>query len=131
MKNITIPLFVFAVLISAFNLTAKDKSRPEADSLKNIQLTGLSFRSIGPAVTGGRVVALAVNPFDHSEYYVGAGHGSLWKTSNNGTTFSPVFDNQNSYAIGAIAIDPTNPNVVWVGTVYDGVNRAQGGHHAF
>ncbi len=117
MKKITISFFVFVLLISNINLTAQDKSdQTEPDSLKNISLNGLSFRSIGPAVTGGRVVALAVNPFDHSEYYVGSGHGSLWKTTDNGTTFSPAFDNQNSYAIGAIAIDPTNPNVVWVGT---------------
>ncbi len=116
MKKTIMSLFAFVLLISTVNLAAKDKSQPEPDSLKNIPFGGLSFRSIGPAVTGGRVVALAVNPFDHSEYFVGAGHGSLWKTTNNGTTFSPVFDNQNSYAIGAISIDPTNPNVVWVGT---------------
>ncbi len=110
-------LFVFVLLVFTMNLSAQDKSDPsKPDSLKNIALSGLSFRSIGPAVTGGRVIALAVNPFDHSEYFVGSGHGSLWKTTNNGTTFSPTFDNQNSYAIGAIAIDPTNPNVVWVGT---------------
>ena len=106
---------VIAVLfLFSLNVTAQDKSEP--DSLKNISMSGLSFRSIGPAITGGRVVALAVNPMDHSEYFVGSGHGSLWKTTNNGVTFSPAFDNQNSYAIGAIAIDPTNPNIVWVGT---------------
>ena len=106
---------VIAVLfLFSLNVTAQDKSEP--DSLKNISMSGLSFRSIGPAITGGRVVALAVNPMDHSEYFVGSGHGSLWKTTNNGVTFSPAFDNQNSYAIGAITIDPTNPNIVWVGT---------------
>ena len=113
----TLSIFFFLLLLSTINLFAEDKSgQAEPDSLKNISLSALSFRSIGPAVTGGRVVALAVNPINHSEYYVGSGHGSLWKTTNNGTTFSPAFDNQNSYAIGAIAIDPTNPNVVWVGT---------------
>jgi photosystem II stability/assembly factor-like uncharacterized protein len=117
MKKITVSFFISVLLILNINLTAQDKSyQTKPDSLKNIPLSGLSFRSIGPAVTGGRVVALAVNPFDHSEYYVGSGHGSLWKTTNNGTTFSPAFDNQNSYAIGAIEIDPTNPNIVWVGT---------------
>jgi photosystem II stability/assembly factor-like uncharacterized protein len=103
-------------LISADINAQKDKNNNAPDSLKNISLNGLSFRSIGPAVTGGRVVALAVNPFDHHEYFVGSGHGSLWKTENNGITFTPVFDHQKSYAIGAVAIDPTNPNVVWVGT---------------
>ena len=108
----SIVLSILFVFIS-FNF-AQDKSEP--DSLKNISLSGISFRSIGPAVTGGRVVAIAVNPFDHSEYYVGSGHGSLWKTTNSGITFNPVFDGQKSYAIGSITYDPTNPNVVWVGT---------------
>ncbi|MGE5457530.1 MAG: WD40/YVTN/BNR-like repeat-containing protein, partial [Methanococcaceae archaeon] len=92
-----------------------------ADSLKNISLD-LKFRSIGPAVTGGRVIDIAVNPDNHSEYYIAAGSGSLWKTINNGITFSPVFDNQKSYAIGAVEIDPSNSSIVWVGT---GENRNQ------
>ena len=105
------------LLFASIYVTAqKDKPVTDTDSLKNITLSGLAFRSIGPAVTGGRVVALAVNPFDHNEYFVGSGHGSLWKTENNGVTFTPVFDHEKSYAIGAIAIDPSNPNVVWVGT---------------
>ena len=102
-------LFVFSSTV-----TAQNNSSP--DSLKNISLSGLKFRGIGPALTGGRVVAIAVNPNDHSEYFVGSGHGSLWKTVNNGITFTPVFDNQKSYAIGAVTIDPSNPNIVWVGT---------------
>ena len=112
-KNLILTFFAI-LLVSAVNIMPQEKSEP--DSLKNISMSGLSFRSIGPAITGGRVVALAVNPNDHSEYYVGSGHGSLWKTTNNGVTFSPTFDNQDSYAIGAIAIDPSNPNIVWVGT---------------
>jgi hypothetical protein len=104
------------LMISASLLAQKVKGNTGPDSVKNISLNGLAFRSIGPAITGGRVVALAVNPFDHHEYFVGSGHGSLWKTENNGITFTPVFDHQKSYAIGAVTIDPTNPNVVWVGT---------------
>ncbi|GAB4300081.1 MAG: hypothetical protein Kow0098_27090 [Ignavibacteriaceae bacterium] len=92
------------------------------DSLKNISLSGLSFRSIGPAVTGGRVIDIAVNPYNPSEYFVASGHGSLWKTTNNGITFSPVFDGNKSYAIGSVEIDPGNPNIVWVGT---GENKNQ------
>lgn len=103
--------------IASMNVIAqKGKESVQTDSVKNVSLSGLAFRSIGPAVTGGRVVALAVNPFDHNEYFVGSGHGSLWKTENNGVTFTPVFDHEKSYAIGAITMDPSNPNVVWVGT---------------
>ncbi|HEY0678881.1 MAG TPA: hypothetical protein VGD17_11385 [Chitinophagaceae bacterium] len=86
------------------------------DSLKNIPTPAFTFRSIGPAVTGGRIVDLAVNPKNTSEYYVASGHGSLWKTTNSGTTFAPAFENQGSFAIGAVKLDPSNSNVVWVGT---------------
>ncbi|HEX7880936.1 MAG TPA: glycosyl hydrolase [Candidatus Eisenbacteria bacterium] len=92
---------------------AKEEGPP---TLAKANLDGLSFRSIGPAVTGGRVIDIEVNPRDHSEYYVASGHGSLWKTTNRGVTFSPVFDGQSSFPIGAVTIDPSNPNTVWVGT---------------
>ena len=110
---------ILIILLTGITI-AQGNSEP--DSLKNISLSGLSFRSIGPAVTGGRVIDIAVNPFDHSEYFVASGHGSLWKTTNNGITFSPVFDGNKSYAIGSVEIDPTNANVVWVGT---GENKNQ------
>jgi photosystem II stability/assembly factor-like uncharacterized protein len=112
-KSFTILVSILLFTFSTFT-SAQSSSGP--DSLKNISLAGLSFRSIGPAVTGGRVVDIAVNPFNYSEYYVASGHGSLWKTNNSGVTFSPVFDANKSYAIGCIAIDRTNTNVVWVGT---------------
>ena len=62
------------------------------------------------------MIDIEVNPRDHSEYYVASGHGSLWKTTNRGTTFTPIFDGQSSFSIGAVTLDPSNPNVVWVGT---------------
>lgn len=76
----------------------------------------LKFRSIGPAVTSGRVSDFAVNPNNINEYYVAAAAGGVWKTNNRGTTFKPIFDNQGSYSIGCITIDPNNTNIVWVGT---------------
>ena len=77
---------------------------------------GLRFRSIGPAVTSGRVNAFAVDPADRSKYYVAVASGGVWKTVNAGTTWTPVFDNEGSYSIGAIALDPKNPSTIWVGT---------------
>jgi len=112
-KSLTIFISFF---LFSFSLVSYSQDKSEPDSLKNISLSGLSFRSIGPAITGGRVVDIAVNPVNHSEYFVASGHGSLWKTTNNGITFSPVFDGNKSYAIGCVTIDPTNPNVIWVGT---------------
>lgn len=104
---------------------AKPASTPAANTpptLAKANLDGLAFRSIGPAVTGGRVIDIEVNPRDHSEYFVGSGHGSLWKTTNAGVTFSPVFDGQSAFSIGAVTIAPSDPNIVWVGT---GENNAQ------
>ena len=106
--------FLTITLLFVVSLYAAQKE--SSDSIKNISLAGLKFRSIGPAITGGRVVGIAVNPQNHSEYYIASGSGSLWKTENNGITFAPSFDGNSSYAIGSVAIDPTNPNIVWVGT---------------
>lgn len=84
--------------------------------LDGLSLNALRFRSIGPALTSGRISDFAVNPKDSSEYYVASASGGVWKTTNAGTTFIPVFDNQGSYSIGCVAMDPSNHNVVWVGT---------------
>jgi len=77
---------------------------------------GLKFRSIGPAFTSGRIADFAVNPKNHNEWFVAVASGHIWKTTNNGTTFEPVFDNYGAYSIGCIVIDPCNSNVVWTGT---------------
>ena len=77
---------------------------------------GLSLREIGPAVTGGRIADIEVSPADPNTWFVAVGSGGVWKTTNAGTTWTPVFDDQPSYSIGEVALDPSNPEVVWVGT---------------
>ena len=79
-------------------------------------VNGLQLRSIGPALMGGRISDIVVSPTNPSTWYVAAGSGNLWKTSNSGITWQPVFENQASYSIGTVAIDPNNTDVVWVGT---------------
>jgi photosystem II stability/assembly factor-like uncharacterized protein len=79
-------------------------------------LSAVPLREVGPAVAGGRIADIAVNPHHKTTWYVAAGSGGLWKTTNAGTTWTPVFDAQASYSIGTVALDPTNPEVVWVGT---------------
>jgi photosystem II stability/assembly factor-like uncharacterized protein len=79
-------------------------------------VAALSLRSIGPAYSGGRIADIAVHPRVPGTWYVAAGSGGVWKTRNAGVTWTPVFDDQPSYSIGAVTIDPTNPEVVWVGT---------------
>ncbi|MEM1186105.1 MAG: glycosyl hydrolase [Planctomycetota bacterium] len=78
--------------------------------------SGLKLRSIGPAFMSGRVSDFAVHPDDQSTWYVAVGSGNLWKTTNAGTTWTPIFENQGSYSIGCVTLDPSNPETVWVGT---------------
>jgi photosystem II stability/assembly factor-like uncharacterized protein len=83
---------------------------------------GLEFRNIGPAVVGGRIIDVAVDPRAPATWYVAAASGGVWKTVNAGTTWAPIFEGQGSFSIGCLAIDPKNPLVVWVGT---GENNSQ------
>lgn len=76
----------------------------------------LSWRSIGPAVAGGRVAAVAGTPQDDQLYYIGTAGGGVWRSINGGATWEPVFEKEPVAAIGAVAIDPTNERVVWAGT---------------
>ncbi len=76
----------------------------------------LRFRSVGPAVSGGRLGAVAGTDADSSLYYVGAAGGGVWRSKNGGQAFTPVFDAQDVGSIGAIAIDPHDSSIVWVGT---------------
>ncbi|MGB0391962.1 MAG: WD40/YVTN/BNR-like repeat-containing protein [Salibacteraceae bacterium] len=84
--------------------------------LEKADLSVFKFREIGPAMTSGRLVDMAVNPENTSEYYVASASGGVWKTTNAGVTFSPIFDGQGSYSIGCVTLDPNNPYTVWVGT---------------
>ncbi len=108
------------LLACSLPLTAQKKNPgtpPEKKTLLNEALfSNLAFRNLGPAITSGRIADIAVNPGNHSEYYVAAAAGGVWKTSNAGISFSPVFDGEGAYSIGCLAIDPNNTNVVWVGT---------------
>ncbi len=94
----------------------KDKEKEEKKPGMNADtFSGLKFRSIGPAVASGRVMSIAVNPKNKFEYYVGVASGGVWKTLNDGTTWTPVFDKEGSYSIGWVTLDPIDPAVVWVG----------------
>ena len=79
-------------------------------------LQGLKFRSIGPAVMGGRIDDIAVMESQPWIFYVGTASGGLWKTTNNGTTWESLFDEQSTSSIGDVALAPTDPEIVWVGT---------------
>ncbi|MBK7991953.1 MAG: glycosyl hydrolase [Blastocatellia bacterium] len=76
---------------------------------------GLEARSIGPAVMSGRVMAIDGVAKEPNTIYIGAAGGGIWKTTNGGATFKPIFD-KHTQSIGAIAIDQSRPNIIWVGT---------------
>jgi len=79
-------------------------------------LEGITFRSIGPAAMGGRIDDVAVVESDPSIVYVATASGGLWKTTNSGTTWTPLFDKEAVSTIGDVTLAPSDPSVVWVGT---------------
>ena len=87
-----------------------------AQQLNMDDLHGLQPRNIGPAGMSGRVTAIDVNLSDTDEMYIGAASGGLWKSQNGGDTWEPIFDEQEVASVGAVAIDQSNPDVLWVGT---------------
>ncbi len=92
-------------------------SQKEVDSLFTEKtFAGLSMRSIGPAFASGRIADIAIHPEDDNIWYVAVGSGGVWKTTNAGVTWIPIFDKQASYSTGCITIDPNNPHTIWVGT---------------
>ncbi len=119
------PLVILTILTlgagHAPNAQAKkgDKARTSEappPHLASSTFEGLEWRGIGPALMAGRIADIAVHPDDQSTWYVGVGSGGVWKTTNAGTTWEPIFDGEGSYSIGVVAIDPNNPQVIWVGT---------------
>jgi len=104
----------------------KKKNAEKADTLKSSAFSGLKFRSIGPAFCSGRIADFAVNPERPQEYYVAVASGHIWKTTNTGITWEPVFDNYGSYSIACVVLDPANSHVVWAGTGENNHQRALG-----
>jgi photosystem II stability/assembly factor-like uncharacterized protein len=102
---------LLAVLTSARVMAQEDNGGRDESLFKHLQ-----WRAIGPATMGGRIDDFAVVESNPTTWYVGAATGGLWKTTNNGTTFEPIFDEQGSTSIGDVAIAPSDPNIIWVGT---------------
>ncbi|MEM9557151.1 MAG: glycosyl hydrolase [Acidobacteriota bacterium] len=100
----------------ATSALAADESADDDAKLSAATLAGLKLRSIGPALMSGRISDVVIDPHHPSTWYVAVGSGNVWKTDNAGTTWTPIFDDQGSYSIGCLALDPNDSNVVWVGT---------------
>jgi photosystem II stability/assembly factor-like uncharacterized protein len=115
---------LFASIFAISILSAQQTPSPSATStpssspvlLSEALFKNLKARSIGPAVMGGRVSDIAIDPRNPFVFYVGLGHGGVFKTNDNGVTFQPIFDKQPMLSIGAVAVAPSDSEVVWVGT---------------
>ncbi len=112
LQRVVLPLGADKQPIGAIPATAATTPVVDAGTL-----SGIGVRNIGSAAMSGRVAAVAAyNEAGKTIVYVGAASGGVWKSRDGGTTFKPVFDKQPVQSIGAIAIDPSNPKTVWVGT---------------
>jgi len=118
MKNTFKLVFLcFVAFCLTFNVNAQKKS--------DNPFNGLKFRNIGPAMTSGRIADIAIHPDNENIWYVAVGSGGVWKTTNSGTTWKAIFDNEKVYSTGCITIDPNNPSTIWLGT-----GENVGGRHA-
>lgn len=118
---------ILASLLLAASLTlpvtAVDDEK-ETELMSSATFSGMKMRSIGPAYMSGRISDIAVDQSDPATWYVAVASGGVWKTENSGTSWTPLFDKQDVYSIGDVTIDPSNSNIIWVGT---GENN--GGRH--
>src|SRR5262245_61570387 len=107
-----------ALTLGPSPLFAQD--RPAALTADTVR--GLELRSLGPAIKPGRVGDIAVDPRDRKVWYVATASSGLWKTTDRGASWQPIFDHHGSYSLGCVTLDPGNPDVVWLGT---GENQSQ------
>ncbi len=126
-KPFAVSLFT-VILCSSFSIYAQDVKPLTGHEARlisweqNLKLkaespfVNLKWRVAGPEFIGGRIQTIACHPDEPFTFYVGAGSGGLWKTTNHGTTWKPIFDDQPTFAMGCIAIAPSNPKILWVGT---------------
>src|SRR6188472_3926782 len=91
-------------------ISGQNPAALDAESLKGIEL-----RSVGPALATGRVQDVEIDPRNPSVWYVATAFGGLWKTTNRGITFSPIFDDQGAFTLCCVVVDPKDSNIVWVG----------------
>ena len=112
MKRSWILLVILTLVVTPAMAKKKATEEPEKKDdapMSAATFSGLEMRNIGPAINSGRVSDFAVQPDAHHIIYVATASGNLWKTTNAGTTWKPIFDKEGSYSIGCVTLDPTNP----------------------
>src|ERR1051325_9477718 len=101
-------------LFSTLAVSAQEPTPQTGDGARNqdpfapATFEEFRLRSVGPAIASGRIGSIAVHPGNKQTWYIGVSSGGVWKTTNAGITFTPVFQNEASYAVGTVVIDPKN-----------------------
>jgi hypothetical protein len=121
-------VFAFIVLASLSVITTMAGARQGTNgaALTAGVLKGLEFRSIGPALATGRIQDVQIDPKNPSVWYVASAFGGLWKTTNRGITFTPIFEEGGSFTLCCVAIDLKDSNIIWLAT---GENTSQRSAH--
>ena len=103
------------ILTFSFKPILSQEKKEEKNTISSA-LSGFKFRSLGPAFMSGRIADIAIDPINQNTWYVAVGSGGVWKTTNAGTTWSPLTDNMPFYSTGCITIDPIDNSSIWLGT---------------
>lgn len=112
----SIPFILVIAIVLCFFVSGRNVAGGQSLSDEDFILKSLEWRCIGPANPGGRIDDFAVVESHPGIIYVGTASGGLWKTKNNGITWKPIFDNQETSSIGDVTVSLSNPDIVWVGT---------------
>ncbi len=128
MKKGLLYLGLVALIYSSLFSQAKksDEQDKSKDKMVSGTFSGLKTRLMGPAITSGRIGDIAVHPNDKNTWYVVVSSGNVWKTTNAGTSWMPIFDNYGSYSVGCVTIDPHNSHIVWIGSGENNSQRSVG-----
>ena len=117
MKNLISSLLTLMLIAPIQSVDAQKRKKNKTNSsAKTISLDAFQLRNVGPAFLSGRIADIKFHPENENIWYVATGSSGVWKTENAGTTWIPIFDNESSYSTGCITLDPSNPEIVWVGT---------------
>ncbi len=109
----------FLIVLAAFAslaLAPVAMTAEKAETDDTHPLAGIALRNIGSAIISGRISDFAFHPQSRNIFYVATASSGVWKTTNGGTTWTPIFDNEGAFATGWIELNPDNPDEVWVGT---------------
>jgi len=141
MNNNKLPKIALAITLSLASMTSTQAIASNPSTAKEklaswdkhqlmqeaSEFSSLKWRSVGPVEQGGRVIDIESPQGMPYTWYVAYASGGLWKTTNNGSTFKPLFDEQSTMIMGDVAIDPNNPQTIWVGTGEDNSSRSSYG----